>query len=116
MSKHAVLCDTCAREIDEVDDLYVVSHWGVSVRAYCRLCYANKEKTYWHHPRTGSIPINSRPVSVSLIAGGFLAVLSVFFSSNWTAPIVLWFGLLWMGALRLIAFLRYERPLQLREG
>jgi hypothetical protein len=107
-----ILCDVCATEIGGGDDLFVVAHWGVLVRPYCAKCYAKKEKSYWHHSRTGSIPLNSRRMSWGLLTslGAWLIVVLVIQGGGERWPLgVLAGGVLWIGILRAYSYFRYER-------
>jgi hypothetical protein len=106
------LCDVCAKEIDSGDDLFVVAHWGVLVRPYCASCYAKKEKTYWHHSRTGSIPLNSGRMSWGLLTslGGWLIIAFVMQGGITRWPLPLFAGAVaWMGILRAWSYIKYER-------
>ena len=106
-----VFCEICGADIDDADDLFVVAHWFCSVRTYCGKCYARREKTYWHHPRTGSVPLNSMRTTVGLAISLVMIVILLLVGRQLAVVGILSVATVWLSGLRAYSYFKYERPL-----
>jgi len=108
-----VYCWCCAQAIRSRDDLYVVSHWGMTVRPYCGACYLKREKSFSHHFRTGSIPLNTRYSKYLILLLLGLAVVNTVtisaFPDSHADLILLWMAVIWSASLRMVSYFGFER-------
>jgi len=108
-----VECTICGSSIGSRRNLFVASRWGIGVKPYCRRCYADKEKTFLHHGRTGSFPLNSEKahlrVVIGLLAAPLLIPILLVAEGGGIVVAVLYAVIQgWMVALRVLSYTRYE--------
>lgn len=114
-----ILCAYCKKPIVYAHDLMVVAYFGLVLRPYNTACYGEKEKSLAYQWFTTSYPVNHDPYNVAAGLGligslvSFVIVLSHTSSVGWA--VVASLPGLWPVALRLISYLRFERPIILGE-
>lgn len=119
MGDKRIICAHCTKRIASADDLMVVAFFGLVLRPYHTACYGEREKSLTYQWFTESYPVNHAPGNWAAVTGligsvvAFAIVLSQTSRVGWAVLIFL-LGL-WPAVLRLISFLRFERPLIMGE-